>query len=362
MYPAHTRYYLGFNLVPGLGPARLARLLAHCGSLEHAWHADAFDLAAAGVDARTSAALIATRERVDLDRELERAERLGVTLLSIEDAGYPRLLREIPGAPPLLYVRGTLTPADEWAIAVVGTRSPTAYGREAARHLAGDLARAGITIVSGLALGIDAIAHAAALEAGGRTVAVLGCGVDRPYPERHRELAERIISQGALVSDYPLGALPAAANFPPRNRIISGLSHGTLVVEAGARSGALITVEFALEQGRDVLAVPGSIFSRQSEGCLQLIRNGAALVASASDVLAALDLTTASAQCEARIELPADPVEAALLAELSYEPRHIDELGRAVELPAPTVAAALALLELKGLARQAAPMQYVRTR
>lgn len=362
MYPEHIRYYLGFNLAPGLGPARLARLLAHCGSLERAWHADALDLAAAGVDARTSAALIATRERVDLDRELERAERLGVTLLSIEDAGYPRLLREIPGAPPLLYVRGALTPADEWAVAVVGTRSPTAYGREAARRLAGDLARAGITIVSGLALGVDAIAHAAALEAGGRTVAVLGCGVDRPYPERHRELAERIIAQGALVSDYPLGALPAAANFPPRNRIISGLSHGTLVVEAGARSGALITVEFALEQGRDVLAVPGSIFSRQSEGCLQLLRNGAALVASAGDVLAALDLTTASAQSEARIELPADPVEAALLAELSYEPRHIDELGRAIELPAPTVAAALALLELKGLARQAAPMQYVRAR
>jgi DNA processing protein len=349
MYPEHIRYYLGFNLAPGLGPARLARLLAHCGSLERAWHADAFDLAAAGVDARTSAALIATRERVDLDREFE-------------DAGYPRLLREIPGAPLLLYVRGALTPADEWAVAVVGTRSPTAYGREAARHLAGDLARAGITIVSGLALGIDAIAHTAALEAGGRTVAVLGCGVDRPYPERHRELAERIIAQGALVSDYPLGALPAAANFPPRNRIISGLSHGTLVVEAGARSGALITVEFALEQGRDVLAVPGSIFSRQSEGCLQLLRNGAALVASAGDVLAALDLTTASAQSEARIELPADPVEAALLAELSYEPRHIDELGRAIELPAPTVAAALALLELKGLARQAAPMQYVRAR
>ncbi len=360
MYPAHTRYYLGFNLVPGLGPARLARLVACCGSLERAWHADAFDLAAAGIDARASAALIATRERVDLDHELERAERLGVTLLTIEDAGYPRLLREIPAAPPLLYVRGALTPADEWAIAVVGTRSPTTYGREATRHLAGDLARAGITIISGLALGIDAIAHTAALEAGGRTVAVLGCGVDRPYPERHRDLAERIIARGALVSDYPLGVAPAAANFPPRNRIISGLSRGTLVVEAGARSGALITVEFALEQGRDVLAVPGSIFSRQSAGALQLIRDGAALVTSAEDVLAALDMTTAGAQCEARMELPADPVEAALLAELGYEPRHIDELGRAVALPAPTVAAALALLELKGLARQAAPMQYVR--
>ncbi|MCX7792122.1 MAG: DNA-processing protein DprA, partial [Chloroflexaceae bacterium] len=205
MYPAHTRYYLGFNLVPGLGPARLSRLIAYCGSLERAWHADAFDLAAAGVDARTSAALIATRERIDLDRELERAERLGVTLLSIEDADYPRLLRAIPGAPPLLYVRGAFTPADEWAIAVVGTRSPTTYGREATRRLAGDLARAGITIVSGLALGVDAIAHAGGLGGGGGGLAVLGCGVDRPYPERHRDLAERLIARGALVSDYPLG-------------------------------------------------------------------------------------------------------------------------------------------------------------
>ncbi len=362
MYPAHTRYYLGFNLVPGLGPVRLARLVAHCGSLEQAWHADAVALAAAGLDARTSAALLAARERLDLDAELDRAARAGVRLLTIEDAAYPRLLREAPGAPPLLYVRGSLSAADDRAVAVVGTRSPTAYGREATRHLAGALAQGGITIVSGLALGVDAIAHTAALEAGGRTVAVLGCGVDRPYPERNRALAERIVARGALVSDYPLGTVPAAANFPPRNRIISGLSRGTLVVEAGARSGALITVEFALEQGREVLAVPGPIFSRQSEGTLQLIRDGAALVACADDVLNALDMRVSDLQHTAWAELPADPIEAAVLAQLSHEPRHIDELGRTAGLPAATVAATLALLELKGLARQAAPLQYVISR
>jgi DNA processing protein len=355
----NTRYYLGFNLVPGMGPARVARLVAHCGSPEAAWHADAFALAAAGVEARAAAALQAARERIDLEAELRRAARAGVSLLSIESPAYPRLLREIPGAPPLIYVRGGLLEADDWAVAIVGTRAPSTYGREATYRLAGDLARAGVTIISGLALGVDALAHAAALEAGGRTVAVLGSGVDRPYPERNRKLAERIVEQGALVSDFPLGTAPVAANFPPRNRLISGLSKGTLVVEAGERSGALITVDFALEQGREVLAVPGSIFARQSAGANRLLRDGAGLVTCAEDVLAALEMTTSSVQREARAELPADPIEAALLALLGYEPQHIDELGRAAGLPAPAAAAALAVLELKGLVRQPAPLQYV---
>ncbi|GAB4432938.1 MAG: DNA-processing protein DprA [Chloroflexi bacterium OHK40] len=357
-----TRYYLGFNLVPGLGPARLARLVAHCGSIEAAWHADAFALAAAGVDARSSAALLAARERLDLDAELRRVSSAGIQILTLDDPGYPRLLREAPGAPPLLYVRGSLTPADDWGIAVVGTRTPTPYGQEAARRLASDLARAGATIVSGLALGIDTIAHEAALESGGRTLAVLGSGVDRPYPGRNRHLAERIVAQGALISDYPLGTAPAAANFPPRNRIISGLARGTLVVEASERSGALITVAFALEQGREVLAVPGPIFSRQSVGTNRLLRDGAALAGSAEDVLTALEMTTATVQREARAELPDDPTEAALLEQLSYAPRHIDELGRAAGLPAPAVAAALAMLELKGVVRQPVPLHYVLAR
>jgi DNA processing protein len=358
----HTRYYLGFNLVPGIGPMRLARLQGYCGSLEQAWHADAFTLAAAGLDGKASAALLDARKRLDLDAELERVAAAGVGLLCLADAAYPRLLREIPGAPPLLYVRGSLSAADDWAVAVVGTRSPTTYGREAAFRLSSDLARSGVSIVSGLALGVDALAHEAALEAGGRTLAVLGCGVDQPYPERNRRLAARIIEQGALISDYPLGALPTAANFPPRNRIISGLSRGVLVIEAGERSGALITVGFALEQGREVFALPGPIFSRQSAGCNKLIRDGAALARSAEDLLADLELTTASVQREARVEIPDDPAEAALLALLGYEPRHIDELGRAAGLSAPAAAAALALLELRGLARQPAPLQYVLVR
>ncbi len=362
MYPAHTRYYLGFNLVPGIGPMRLARLVAHCGSLEAAWHADAFDLAAAGLDAKTSTALASVRTRVDLDAELERARRAGVTLLTLADADYPARLREIPAAPPLIYLRGTLTPGDDRAVAVVGTRGPSVYGREAVLRLAGDLARAGVSIVSGLALGIDTLAHEATLEAGGRTLAVLGSGVDRPYPERNRRLAERIVAQGALISDYPLGSIPVAANFPARNRIISGLSRATLVIEAGEQSGALITVGFALDQGREVFAVPGPIFSRQSAGCHRLIRDGAALARSAEDVLAELDLSTAAVQQEARSEIPSDPVEAAVLACLSYEPCQIDTIVRTAGLPAHAVAAALTLLELKGFARQSAPLHYVLAR
>lgn len=359
MYPEHTRYYLGFNLTPGIGPSRLARLLERCGSLEAAWRADPFDLAAAGLDGRASAALLATRARVDLDAELERAERAGVTLLTLADAAYPALLREIPGAPPLIYVRGALAPGDDWAVAVVGTRTPSPYGREAAHTIARDLAAAGITIVSGLARGIDTAAHEAALGAGGRTVAVLGSGVDLPYPASNRRLAERIVAQGALVSDFPLGTEPVAANFPSRNRIISGLSRATLVAEAGEQSGALITVGFALDQGRDVVAVPGPIFARQSAGCNRLIRSGAGLARGAGDILADLDLNAATVQREARAELPADPAEAALLGLLSREPQHIDQLGRAAGLSAHAAAAALAILELKGLARQPAPLWYV---
>ncbi len=358
----HTRYYLGFNLVPGIGPIRLMRLIERCGSVEAAWYADPGDLAAAGIDAKISKALLDARRSIDLDAALERVISAGVQLLTVADAHYPALLAQIPAPPPLLYVRGSISSADNWGVAIVGTRAPSSYGKEATRYFATDLASSGVTIVSGLALGIDAIAHTAALDAGGRTIAVLGCGVDVPYPERNQRLAQRIIEQGALVSEYPLGMKPMPSNFPPRNRIISGLSLGTLVIEAGLKSGALITVDFALEQGRDVFAVPGSIFNKTSEGTNRLIRNGAGLVTHASDLLEALNLGVASAQQEIRAELPDDPTEAALLELISYEPQHADLLGRAANLPAPIVAATLALLELKGYIRQVAAMEYVLVR
>jgi len=245
---------------------------------------------------------------------------------------------------------------------LVGTRKATSYGREAARALAGDLARAGVTIVSGLAKGIDTQAHRAALEAGGRTLAVLGSGVDIIYPYENLKLAQEVVAHGALISEYALGAPPEASNFPPRNRIISGLSRGVIVVEAGEQSGALITADFAADQGRDVFAVPGSIFQRGSLGTNRLIRDGAAPVLSANDVLEALNLTSVAQHVEAQMLLPTDATEALLFEHVGEEAMHVDEIGRAADLPIATVSSTLAVMELKGLVRSVGGMNYVRAR
>ncbi|HWQ13573.1 MAG TPA: DNA-processing protein DprA, partial [Roseiflexaceae bacterium] len=320
------------------------------------------ELMAAGLDPKAIEALVAARRTIDLDDELERVDRAGLRALTREHPDYPENLAHIPLAPPVIFVRGQLSQADAWAVAVVGTRSPTTYGREAARRLAADLAGSGVTVVSGLAIGVDTLAHQAALDAGGRTLAVLPCGADMVYPERNRALAERIAAAGALVSEFPLGTRPIPQFFPVRNRLISGLARGVVVVEAGPESGALITVEYALDQGREVFAVPGSIFSRMSEGTNRLIRNGAGLVLAAQDILDALNMSRAASQQEVRAALPEDPTEAAVLALVSYEPQHADALARLLNLPIAQVSGTLAVLELKGLVRQAAAMQYVLAR
>jgi DNA processing protein len=231
-----------------------------------------------------------------------------------------------------------------------------------ARRLSADLALNGITIVSGMARGIDSVAHKAAIEAGGRTIAVLGNGVDIIYPPEHRSLSEHIIENGALVSDYPLGTRPEGTNFPPRNRIISGLSLGTIVVEAGLRSGALITSDFALDQGRDVFAVPGSILNASSAGCNRLLRDGAAIVTEARDVMETLQLSQIVEKKSAREILPENAQEAALWSLLSAEPCHLDELARKTEMPVELVSSTLVMMELKGLTRQVGILQYVRVR
>ncbi len=257
---------------------------------------------------------------------------------------------------------GELCPEDDYGVAVVGTRSISNYGREAARSLGGDLAKAGITVISGLARGVDAVAHRAALDAGGRSIAVLGSGVDVIYPWENKKLAADLAANGAVISEYPLGTQPEASNFPPRNRIVSGLSRGVVVIEAGEVSGALITARFAADQGRDVFAVPGSIFARNSAGVNRLIRDGAVPVTSVNDILEALDLTQVEAHVEARMLFPTDPVEAALFEQLSDEPVHADEICRATGLPIATVTGTLALMELKGLVNSAGGMTYVRAR
>ena len=355
-------YWIGFNKVRGIGPARLRALLDYFGSVEQAWRAPADALAEVGLDRRSLASLIQARGELDLAAELAKVEKAGIQVLTWEDGRYPERLRMINDPPPVLYVKGELRPADDWAVAMVGTRKASAYGREAARSLATDLARAGVTIISGLAKGIDTQVHRATIEAGGRTIAVLGNGVDIVYPYENLKLAQEIVAHGALISEYALGAPPEASNFPPRNRIISGLSRGVIVVEACEQSGALITADFAADQGRDVFAVPGSIFQRGSIGANRLIRDGATPVLSANDVLEALNLTAVAQHVEAQMLLPTDPTEALLFDHIGEEPVHVDEVGRAANLPIAAVSSTLALMELKGLVRQVGGMNYVRAR
>ncbi len=261
--------------------------------------------------------------------------------------------------PPVLYLRGGLATEDGLAIAVVGTRLVSSYGRQVTEAIVPELARSGVTVVSGLARGVDSLAHRLALDSGGRTIAVLGCGVDVNYPAENARLASAIAERGAVISEYALGMPPDAANFPPRNRIISGLSLATLVVEAGETSGALITADFANEQGRDVMAVPGSLFSPRSRGTNALIQQGAKLVTCATDILEELNVAAVPQQLEIKQLIPQDPVEAAICALLSAEPVHIDTIGRGTGLPIATVSSTLAVMELKGLVRQVGGMNYV---
>ncbi len=295
---------------------------------------------------------------MDLDKLLERYEVQGIQLLTWEDEAYPKRLKDIDQPPPVLYVRGTLTEADSFAIAIVGTRRVTSYGRQVTEDVASTLASNGISVVSGLARGVDAIAHQAALKVGGRTIAVLGCGVDRIYPPEHAQLAEKIIANGALVSDYAPGTGPEAANFPPRNRIISGLSQATIVVEAGETSGALITAQFAVDQGREVFAVPGNIYAPQSKGTNRLIAQGAHPMLSARDVLDVLKLTRVTEQQTVRKVLPGDEVETKILNILTHEPLQMDDIRNQSGLPIERVSAALVMMELKGLVRSAGGNSY----
>ena len=363
METSELKYWIAFSRVSRVGRARLAILEGSFGSLASAWQASAGQLQQAGLDRNTAQHVAATRGKIDPDAELERVQKAGVTALTWHDEDYPPRLKEIYDKPPVLYVRGDLDPADERAVAVVGTRRPTAYGRETARQLTSDLARSGLVIVSGLARGIDGIVHRAALEAGARTIAALGSGVDVIYPREHGNLAEQIVENGAIVSEHPLGSRPDAQNFPRRNRIISGMSLGTLVVEAPEGSGALLTARHALEQNREVFAVPGSILSPASRGGNQLIRDsGAKLVTSADDVMEELNLATVEHQLELAAFFPEDEAQAAVLKFVTFDPIHIDEITRNSALAASTVSGALTMMELRGLVRQVGGMNYVRLR
>jgi len=356
------RHWVGFNKVPGIGAARLRALLDYFGDPETAWNASAHDLRQAGLDRRSLANLLEARQKLDIDAELDRLQRAQIRVITWDDPDYPPHLCQVFNAPPVLYVRGLVETRDEWAVAIVGTRRASVYGKEAALMLGRGLAQAGVTIVSGLAKGIDTAAHRACLDAGGRTIAVMGCGLDRIYPSQNTRLAAEIVERGALISEYALGTRPEARNFPPRNRIISGLALGTVVVEADLRSGALITADFAVEQGREVFAVPGSIFARGQRGSNQLIQQGAKMVCNVADVLEELNLTMVSQQAQARAVIPENETEAQVIVHLSAEPVHVDTLTRQVQLPIAQVSSTLALMELKGMIRQVGGMNYVLAR
>ncbi|TLN14106.1 DNA-protecting protein DprA [bacterium] len=355
-------YWVGFNLVKGIGAVRLQALLDYFGNLEVAWSAPADGLVSAGLPPKIVEAFVKMRRSVDLERIWAHLEEQGIQALTREDEGYPRRLREIDQPPPVIYVRGELLAEDDFAVAVVGTRRVTPYGRQVASELASYLGANGVTVVSGLARGVDAIAHDAVMKAGGRTIAVLGCGVDRIYPPEHERLAGQIMARGALVSDYAPGTPPDSTNFPPRNRIISGLSMATVVIEAGETSGALITATFAVEQGREVFALPGSILAPQSKGTNRLIQLGAHPLLEMRDVLEILQLQQVQQQVSARRSLPADGIEARLLSILGNEAQHIDDILIKSGLPIEQVSATLAIMELKGMVHQLGGMNYVSVR
>ena len=356
----------------GLGATNFALLLARFQAIEAAWNATPEELTSAGLDPQYIRAMSKARASFDAERELNLLERAGARALTWLDEGFPPNLRDIPQSPPVIFVRGNLGPQFDQAVAVVGTRHVTPYGRQVTEHFCAALANSAVAIISGLARGVDAIAHRVALECGAPTVAVLAGGIDQVYPRENAGLAERIVEQGCFVSEYPVGIPARRDYFPRRNRILSGLAKAVLVVEAGEGSGALHTANWAFEQGRDVFAVPGSVFSRQSQATNQLIReNTARLVATPEQLCEELNLISTGAQlplATPAAETPAStPAPAAtparrpddpILAHLSNGPRHVDEIVRESGLPVAQVSSTLQLFELTGRVRQTAPMTY----
>jgi len=359
------KHWLALGRFSKFGPARLGKLLVYFGSPAAILTAAHSELIKAGIEQGLADEFTVMRASLNPDQLLAELEREQIKVLLLTDRAYPQNLKEIHGAPQLLYYKGKLSAPEEINLAVVGARKFSAYGRQVTESLVFELAKAGLTIVSGLALGIDSLAHLTALAAGGRTVAVLGSGLDRQsiYPSSNRYLADKIIAaDGLILSEFPLGTQPLKHNFPQRNRLISGLSVGTLVIEASEKSGSLITAKFALEQNREVLAVPGSIYSPTSTGANQLIKQGAAVVTKAEDVLNALDLSVITNYTQKEKLIPQSEVEGTILPFLSREAVHIDQLVRQSGLTAAEVSSELVLMEMRGVIKNLGGMMYVLAR
>lgn len=348
--------YIALNMMDKVGPIGVRRLVEVLGSAAAIFSAPRRTLVAVnGVGPDTAGAIERQRDTIDIETEVEAAAQLGARLVTPLDKEYPAALGEIHDPPLALYVRGRFESRDKRAVAVVGTRRLTMYGRDVTARMADGLTRSGVTVVSGLAEGIDAVAHEATLKASGRTIAVIGSGLDCLYPACHDELADRIAERGAVVSEFPLGRRPDRTTFPMRNRIVSGLSMGVLVVEAGARSGALITVRMALEQGRTVFAVPGRIDSPMSRGPNDLLKQGAQPVTQVDDMLESFEFLIPPRADEEQRRAPSRPElttqEASIVALLEKGISGIDGVIRESGLSAADVGSALITLEMKRVVR-----------
>lgn len=347
-------YWVATSAIPGVGTATFNYLLRHFKTLKKFWQVSDEQIRKLRVDAKTREAILEFRQKVDPKVYLDTVYERGIKVLSVVDRDYPTNLRQISDAPPVLYYKGSLLARDDLAIAVVGARFATAYGRQVTEKLVFDLVSNGLTIVSGLARGIDSIAHRSALDAGGRTIAVLGSGVDLIYPPENKGLADLIVKNGAVVSEFPLGFPSVPSNFPARNRIIAGLSLGVLVTEAAIDSGSLITAGQAAEQGREVFAVPGPVNSKMSGGTNNLLKEGVHPVTEANDIIQILDIERKKLQIpskETPLKGKIDKTEKMILELLDGQTKHIDAIVRESGLAVDKVSVSLSLMELRGLVK-----------
>ncbi|MCL5666722.1 MAG: DNA-processing protein DprA [Patescibacteria group bacterium] len=360
------KFYLhAFNLLPQFGPARLMHLAGYFGNFSRAYQASESQLAAAGIEPEISRMFLSHREKIDLAEEIKKLEAENIHILDFRDSNYPKLLLEISKFPPIIYYKGTMLSAEELCVSVVGTRMITNYGRTVIPYAVGPLADAGLTLVSGLAYGVDSAVQQLAVQKGRRTIAVLGGGLDEKafYPKEHVWLAEEILKcGGAILSEHPIGTPPLKHHFVSRNRIISGLSVATIIIECNLKSGSLITAKYALEQNRAVFAVPGPIFADTSKGPNNLIKMGARPLTSANDILEELNLKRLPEEKTAQQMFGDSPAETLILKILGFEPVHINELIKQSEMAAQEIMSALTFLEIKGKVRNLGGQQYVLAR
>jgi DNA processing protein len=343
------KYLNAFNQFELIGSQTLKKIKKYFGTCQKAWEAPASSFKKAGLKGKIIEELRKRRVKINPDKELEKLKKYSIEILTPTNKKYPPLLKEIYDFPQILYCLGSIDAFSEFSLAIVGSRKYTSYGKENAEYFSRELAEMRLTIVSGLALGIDALAHKETISAGGKTIAVLGCGLDRIYPSINRKLAKEIVKSGGLIlSEYPLGSDPLKHHFPHRNRIISGLSLGVLVIEAAQKSGSLLTANYALEQDREVFAIPGNIFSFKSAGCHQLIKSGAKLVTEPKDILTELEIKNIKEHKETRKVTPESKEEEIILNFIEEVPQEINHIIKKLGLPASQVNSLLTIMEMKG--------------